>query len=289
MFFLSRRFNTPGLAWSEARVLEKISRADPLHLAWFDRDPKTVPANWGLDATFSTAGVATFRGAWDDAAATFLGVKGGDNKSSHAHLDLGTFVLDAGGVRWASDLGPDDSQPANRNSSYRVKTESHNTLLVDNESQDGRSEAKIGRLETLPDLSFVQIDLSHVHPRMKRWIRRVGLAHRQAVIMEDSVHSEQPLDILWGMLTDADVSVSGPTATLRKNGWVLAAEIRAPRHAVFDVAPAKAPPSQTPIPPKYQRLVVRLLEKITEMDLTITLTPYREGQPKPKISAQFAV
>ena len=37
-----------------------------------------------------------------------LAVKGGDNKAAHAHLDLGSFVLDAGGVRWAADLGTDD-------------------------------------------------------------------------------------------------------------------------------------------------------------------------------------
>ena len=115
------------------------------------------------------------------------------------------------------------------------------------------------------------------------------MAQRQAVIMEDSVRSDQPVDILWGMITDAEVTVSGASATLHKNGWTLAADIRAPRHAVFDLAPIKVPPPQAQLPAKYQRLVVRLLEKITEMDLTITLTPYKEGQPKPKISAQFAV
>jgi len=36
-----------------------------------------------------------------DAGAAFVGFKGGDNAASHAHLDLGEFVYDAGGVRWA--------------------------------------------------------------------------------------------------------------------------------------------------------------------------------------------
>jgi len=217
-------------------------------------------------------------------------VKGGDNKSSHGHLDLGTFVFDAGGVRWASDPGADDYTVVNlpRNSFYRVKTESHNTLVVESESQDPRAEAKIGKVESMPDLSFVQIDLSHANPKLKRWIRRIGIANRQAVLMEDSVHSDLPVDILWGMMTEAEVTVTGPTATLHKNGWILAAEIRAPRHAVFDLAPVRVSPPQAQNP-KLQRLVVRLLEKVTEMDLTITLTPYREGQPKPKITAQFAV
>ena len=44
--------------------------------------------------------------------ATFLAFKGGDNEyasgaaNNHGHLDVGSFVFEAGGVRWAVDLGP---------------------------------------------------------------------------------------------------------------------------------------------------------------------------------------
>ncbi|MCU1325449.1 MAG: hypothetical protein JWN34_819, partial [Bryobacterales bacterium] len=127
MFFLAKRFNAPLLAWSEARVLDKISRADPLHLTWFDREPKPgPPANTSLDAIFSTAAVATFRSSWDDPNALFLAVKGGDNQASHGHLDLGSFVFDAGGIRWATDLGGEDYTVSSlpRSSFFRVKTES---------------------------------------------------------------------------------------------------------------------------------------------------------------------
>ena len=40
-----------------------------------------------------------------DAEALFIGFKAGDNRVNHSHLDLGTFVLDALGQRWAIDLG----------------------------------------------------------------------------------------------------------------------------------------------------------------------------------------
>ena len=66
------------------------------------------------------------------------------------------------------------------------------------------------------------------------------LAQRQAVLIGDSVRSDQPVEVIWGMMTDADIVVTGQTATLRKNGWNLAAEIRSPRHAVFDVAPIRS-------------------------------------------------
>jgi hypothetical protein len=51
------------------------------------------------------------------------------------------------------------------------------------------------------------------------------------------------------------------------------------------VAAAAAAP-QAPNP-GVKKLVVRLGEKVTEMDLKVTLTLYRTGQPKPKIAVKF--
>ncbi len=48
------------------------------------------------------------RSAWDDPQATFVAVKGGCPAAPHGHLDGGAFVLEAGGVRWAADLGMQD-------------------------------------------------------------------------------------------------------------------------------------------------------------------------------------
>src|SRR5207248_744248 len=104
------------------------------------------------------------------------------------------------------------------------------------------------------------------------WTRRIGVAQRQAVLIEDSLRSDLPVEVIWGMMTDTDISVSGPTATLHKNGWNLLAEIRTPRHAVFDIAPVRAPVPQAHNP-KDQKLIVRFLEKVTELDLNIVLTP----------------
>jgi hypothetical protein len=112
------------------------------------------------------------------------------------------------------------------------------------------------------------------------------MAQRQAVLIADSVRTEQPVEVIWGMMTDADITVNGQTAVLRKNGWNLAAEIRTPRHAVFDKAPVPSPPTQA-ANANFHKLIVRLGDKATEVDINIILTPYRDGQPKPKITAQF--
>ncbi len=294
MFWLAKRFGNPVYAWSEQKLLERNAHPDAYDLVWFDRDAKSPqqPAPWALDAIFRGVDIACFRSAWDDPNALYLAVKGGDNKAAHAHLDLGSFVLDAGGVRWASDLGTDDYDlpgyfARQRWSYYRTRTEAHNTLLVDEQNQDLRAEARITRQEFAPDFSWVQIDLSRANPgKVKQWLRRFAMAQRQAVLISDSVRCDQPVEVIWGMMTDAEIAVTGQTAILRKNGWNLAAEIRTPRHAVFDIAPVRSSPPQA-ANPNFRKLVVRLGDKVTELDLTIILTPYRDGQVKPKITAQF--
>ncbi len=294
MFWMARRYNTPAYAWSELRALERNQLPDPYDLVWFETNAKPpAQAGMSLDALFRGLNVACFRSAWSETDALYLAVKGGDNKDPHAHLDLGSFVLHAGGVRWAADLGPDDQDlpgyltGPKRWSYFRTRTEAHNTLVFDDENQDPRAEARITRQESTADLSWVQIDLSHANPaKVKQWTRRIGLAQRQAVLVDDKVRADQPVDVIWSMMTDAEMTVSGQTATLKKGAWNLAAEIRTPRHAVFDVAPLRATPPNAPNP-GFRKLIVRLEEKLTELDLQISLAPYKDGAPRPKVTAQF--
>jgi hypothetical protein len=297
MFWMAKRFSMPPYAWSELRSVERSTHPDAYDLAWFDpngKSPQQQSPPWPLDAIFRGVDIACFRSSWDDANALYLGVKGGNNKEAHAHLDLGGFVFDAGGVRWAADLGTDDydlpGYLGNRQrwTYYRTRTEAHNTLLIDDQNQDARAEARITRQEFAPDFSWVQIDLSRANPgRVKQWTRRFAMAQRQAILIEDSLRADQPVEAIWGMMTDAEIaSINGQTATLRKNGWNLAVEIRSPRHAVFDKAPLRSTPPQAPNL-NFNKLVVRLGDKVTELDLTIVLTPYKDGQAKPKITAQF--
>ena len=293
MFWLARRFAEPVYAWQEQRILEAGGNPDPLDLIWFQPEARSPrQENWPLDAIFHGVQVAFLRSAWDDPNALFAGVKGGDNKANHGHLDLGSFVLDGGGVRWALDLGPDDyNLPGyfgrQRWTYYRMRTESHNTIMIDDENQDPRAEAPISSHLFSPDLSWVEVDLTHAYARrLKQFHRKIGIAQGQQVFLQDVLESDQPVEALWGMLTDADVSPNGQTAELQKNGWTLSAEILSPRHAVFDVIPATAPVPQA-TNSGVKKLVVRLGEKVTELDLKVTLTLHRTGTSKPKITPRI--
>jgi hypothetical protein len=109
MLWLAKRFNEPVYAWQELELLKKSKRAHALDLVWWpDKVQSPALAGWPLDKYYEGVQTAVLRGSWTDADTMWIGAKGADNKANHSHLDLGTFVLDAQGERWALDLGPDD-------------------------------------------------------------------------------------------------------------------------------------------------------------------------------------
>ena len=255
------------------------------------RPEAALGARLAARRVFPSLGVATFRSNWEDPEALFLATAARDNKAPRAHLDLGSFIFEAGGVRWALDLGPDDYGPGTKPhfSYYRTRTEAHNTLTIDGENQDPAAEGRITRHEFTPDLAWVQFDLAHAYPgKMKGHAapHRTGAA--ASVLIQDSVRADQPVEAAWGMITEAEVMLTGQRAELRKDNWICAAEILTPRHALFDVESTHSAPPQNPNT-GTRKLIVRLGEKVTDLELNIVLTPYKAGQQKPRISVKFPV
>src|SRR5215469_9411447 len=108
------------------------------------------------------------RTGWSDPDALFVGIKGCSGQSDHAHLDLGSFVLDAAGVRWASDLGPDDydlagywdsGKDGQRWKYYRLNNLSHNTLALNGHLQDPTATSQVLRTGSKESFRFMVVDL----------------------------------------------------------------------------------------------------------------------------------
>ncbi|MBL8670916.1 MAG: hypothetical protein JNK11_09735, partial [Alphaproteobacteria bacterium] len=96
LHWLGARFGRP----IDAHVARTRPGApQPMELVWRAAAPGIAPAAAGepLDALFAGVQVASFRSAWDDPAGVWLACKGGDNAANHAHLDLGSFVVEAAG------------------------------------------------------------------------------------------------------------------------------------------------------------------------------------------------
>jgi hypothetical protein len=271
MFWLARKFKQPVFASDELRHLRAGDRPHALDLLWYTPEALTPKAaGWPTTRMFRGVDVAFLRSDWDDPNALWVAVKGGDNAANHSHLDLGSFVLEKNGVRWAVDLGSDEyNMPGyfgkERFTYYRLKTESHNAVLIDGESQNAKARAPMQMHET-----EALIDLTGAYPGKLRSFTRAVRLDGAAAVIRDDLEAPQPVDAVWGMVTEADVTVDGRRATLRKGTAVLTAEIVSPADAVFEILGTKQdPPQNANLGTK--RLAVRLSSKTTKTRIEVKL------------------
>jgi hypothetical protein len=234
-------------------------------LIWYQaRQQNPAEAKWPLSRVFTGVNVAFLRSDWLDPKAFWMGIKGGDNKANHSHLDLGSFVMEAKGVRWAEDLGSDDYNIGDyfgklRFTYYRLRTESHNTILIDNENQDPKAAAPLtGQGDA------VSIDLTAAYPgKVRRETREAALVNGNRFIIRDRIEAAAaPMDVLWGMVTMATVEAHGNRVELKRKGQTLHGRILQPENAVFETVSANPDPPQNPNK-GATKLVVRLPGKVT--------------------------
>jgi len=283
MLWLARRFDRPLFAWHQRRRMGR--RPSALDLLWYRKVGEgPVAAGLPLDAFFEGVDVVFFRSAWEDREAIFVGFKGGDNRANHSHLDLGSFVLDAGGRRWAVDLGPDDYNlpgywsPRTRYRYYRLGTSSHNTITFAGENQDYRAKAPIVGFGSKPELAWAVADLSEAYAERAGSVRRgMALIDRKHVLIQDEVSTEDETDIVWTMLTPAEVTLAGSRAVLAQDDWRLEARIVEPEGVEFEVGPASAPEPQAQ-QPEVKVLSIRVPGRAGKQRLAVLLTPYRKGE-----------
>ncbi len=285
LFWLARKFQRPEYAAYQQRK----ATPGPLDILWHTT-PTNHPPELPLDKLFRHVEVVSMRGAWNDPNTIFVGFKAGDNKANHSHLDLGSFVLEASGIRWVSDLGSDNyNLPGffgkTRWDYYRLRAEGHNTLVLNpgkNPDQNPRAETRITRFESKPQRAFAIANLTAAYaPHAKLVQRGLALLDRRQVLVQDEILAEQPADLWWFMHTPADIALApnGQTATLtmKKTSGKLIVQLLAPAEARFTVMDAK-PLSSSPNPEgqaknnKFRKLAIHL-PSVTATRLAVAFTP----------------
>lgn len=252
MLWLGHRFGRADYAAHERNVLQHLSPR-LFHLVWADPQQLTAaPPAAPTDRRYSRINVAFLRSSWNDSNAFYIGVKGGDNAASHSHLDLGSFVLDALGERWALDLGPDDYDlpgyfGPQRYSYYRLRTEGHNTLMPANaDNQPFTAKASVDGFSTSASQGHAVIDMTVALSGAVQHAERVATLDRlpqPRFTLEDRVRIGEARLFRWVMHTAATVELRGGDAVLRQNGKALRLRIEVPQNAIFSL------PQQTSKPP----------------------------------------
>ena len=156
---------------------------------------------------------------------TFVGIKAGNTVYAHSHLDAGSFVLDAMGRRWAYDLGQDNYNlyyKYNHWDVYRLRAESHNTLIVNPDATPGYvlgSRADTVEFIDTPDRVKAVIRMTDLYGA-ERGVESARRGYffvdgRGSLVVRDELKLTRESVLRWHMCTDADIEIDGDTATLR--------------------------------------------------------------------------
>ena len=187
-------------------------------LFWLRPVPEHITPHAPLDwQSEGHVPIAIHRTSWDNAKALFVGLKAGSPSGPHGHMDAGSFVLDAEGIRWAYDLGAENynriesrkmdlwnsRQTSDRWRVFRLSSLSHNTLVIDGQLQLAQGTAKIVSFRSAPNAETV-IDLSPVYTNASKVIRTGTLLPSGEFRLADSLTGLRPgACVRWGMVTKA--------------------------------------------------------------------------------------
>ncbi|MFC1508510.1 heparinase II/III family protein [Candidatus Omnitrophota bacterium] len=291
LFWLGKRYGSSFVSNQEHQMIGH-RKTDPLHLVWYEPYSQEGSHNLDLDKHFrGDVEIALFRSTWNDENALFAGVKAGDNTFNHAHLDLGSFELEALGVKWIRDLGRDDyslpglfdfyyltgKRGGQRWTYYRNNSFSHNIPILDGSNQDELAKAKFLKFESGPSFSYVTVDLTDAYAQWSgKTTRGVGVVGKhRAVLVQDEFDMKKSCDVRWGITTNAVIETNGSQAKLVQDGEIMTARILAPKNARFTVESAEqeSPQSRNE---GASRLVIDLGKQTGSVRITVLFSPHWE-------------
>jgi len=263
-----------------------------LDLLWIDEDKaagsvKDSPTDWGE----AGASNASFRNTWDESGIVAALHAGENNYKYHGHYDLGSFYIESNGARFFTDLGNENYELENRQYSYRIRAEGHNTLVINPseglDQQEG-AECLINRFSGGNE-AFAVTDLTDAYRQSgaERAVRGLKMIKdRECVIIQDEISLEAPGDIYWfahtkGQIDVADDGRSAVVSVGQEKLW----EGLISDGGRFTVMNAEPLPSTPAVPgqkdnSEYRKLAVHLTDT-RDTTVSVAFIPLKHGEKQP--------
>ena len=261
MFWFAAKSGNPSLLWVEREYMrEDFSRGRdrllPAIMIWGGkiRLSTVQPPADNIWIGQGTTPVALMRTSWTNPNAIYVGFKGGIASSNHAHMDAGSFVMDADGVRWAMDFGPQDynsleqrgvdlwnsRQNSQRWQVFRYNNFVHNTLTVNDKLHNVNGKTQIDSYSSTPDFMHAVSNLTPLFEgELAECFRGVAIVNKQFVTVRDELKtSGKEATIRWTLLTSAEAKITGKnTIELKKDGKKLRIVVAEPASVTMKTWP----------------------------------------------------
>lgn len=230
MFWLAARSGNPDCLYGEMQKLVFSldnsptsltgNRLLPFLIIWsMNLSLSELPAP--VETTYIAQGesaVAAMRSGWGSSD-IYLALKGGTPSANHAHMDIGSFVMEINDIRWANDLGMSDynaletngvdlwnkSQTSERWDVFRLNNMAHNTLTINGNKQLVAGKAPIENLANTSDLKSAEINLTPLYQNDVTACRRTAaiVSNRYVEIKDEITAKSSELTVRWNLATQA--------------------------------------------------------------------------------------
>lgn len=186
-----------------------------------------------LDKFFSgkETQMITTREGWDNKNQMYASWAGGGVQGGHNHCDVGSFVYDVNGYRFASDLGAVNYTYSGDPWDYfRRRAESHNVMVINPDKSGDFGLKKPGQdLDGWGTVKYVKkgsggivsaIDMQDVYKEQtSSYIRgfMTGDNRRTLTVRDEIVLKQNNSELYWNLMTLGDITVTGTnTATITR-------------------------------------------------------------------------
>ena len=306
LWWLALRSGRPDWLGREiADVREAVRLNDPnktglrgmafpvLLLLWYqDTDAHAknqMPLNWASEGHVP---IIVMRTSWDDPNAGYLATKGGPAVQNHGHMDSGSFIYEADGIRWAVDLGSqsyysieklgmnlwNSAQNSDRWKIFRLSSASHNVVTIDGQLHVAKGFGKVVAFDNDPQLPHTVIDLGEVYAgQAKSATRACALLPSRTGVIQDRLTGVKPgAKVRWAMVTNAkSCAAQGNDMVLKDGGKSLTVRAVAPASVEWKVTDLTKPPNAWDVANKGSSMISFEAEAPAEgaLDLRVLLVP----------------
>ena len=243
LFWFYRKTGDASILCNQGWLLQADSRKNhlqdrllPLLFVWgqgASLDKPTVPETLYWKGGGDNP-VFLMRSGWNDPDAMYVGGKMGTPGASHAHMDVGSFIFEADGVRWAIDMGGEDydrlekrgvdlwngAQGSQRWEVFRYNNKAHNTLTFNDKPQSIKGKVQIKDWRDSTRLRYVAMDLTPVYEGQVRYAERaVAMVDDSYAVIEDRVEPGLYYTRMrWTLVTEATPRILSDSVLLLERG-----------------------------------------------------------------------
>ena len=241
LWYFAYKYNDISVLFHEKNRITRYSNASDSYLlpiiAYFvyktnagSLDAITAPEDNIYRGEGHTPVVLAHQNWKNDVSDKFLGIKAGKGNTSHGHLDAGSFVYDAYGVRWSADLGLQSygtlepyinlwnmNDGSERWTAFRYNNFNHSTITVNEKYHKVAKEAVISGILNHEGMLGAVVDMSApVSEEIKSVVRTIYMQGDDLIVKDEyEALDSKDAEIRWTMVSTAEPMLEDGNITLK--------------------------------------------------------------------------